>query len=366
MLPRKPICRTRRSPHDGAAHSGPRPDDRRRTRRGAHAVVVEGRGADRARLGADPGRHRAGFLVAQSADLSARGRHHRIAAARPGDPDARRRARQPRQWRQAEHGTEPVVLRLSGVRGNARLSPLPSAAPRPYPAGQRSGPRALGAVSDHRRELPAQVHSRHHRADRLPAAQGSAPERARRGRMAADAAPGAFLAEAWSADPGQRHSFRGPRTRRRVVGLSVAVAGAAIDLDDGDHADPQHRRTRGGAGQQRSAAQHADHEGGLFGAAVRRAVLRELSPRTSPAVLRALLQPAAGARDPGARAACRAHGGAAELCRRAEARDSEAAGSGSAGRDRQQCAAQARRHGHGRRSGGLRFLIDWLRRQWPV
>ena len=39
---------------------------------------------------------------------------------------------------------------------------------------------------------------------------------------------------------------------RRVVGLSAAMAGAAVDLADGHHPHPQHRRTCRGARQQRS------------------------------------------------------------------------------------------------------------------
>ena len=92
----------------------------------------------------------------------------------------------------------------------------------------------------------------------------------------------------------QRGDVRKPRRGRRVVGLSAAVAGAASDLDDGHHPHPQHRRTRRRARQRRSLAQHPHHACQFPRASVHRAVLRELPPRASSAVLRALLQSAEG------------------------------------------------------------------------
>src|ERR1044071_6590463 len=72
----------------------------------------------------------------------------------------------------------------------------------------------------------------------------------------------------------------------------------------------------------------------------------------SPALLRALLQPAEAARDFAARPTCGAHGGAAELSERAAPRDRETGCGRPARRDRQQRAAHARR----RRSGDRRLL----------
>ena len=51
-------------------------------------VTWKGDRPDRACVGADIGLDRAGGVVAQSADLSAGGRHHRLAPARACDPDA--------------------------------------------------------------------------------------------------------------------------------------------------------------------------------------------------------------------------------------------------------------------------------------
>ncbi len=63
---------------------------------------------------------------------------------------------------------------------------------------------------------------------------------------------------------------------------------------------------------------------GLYRTAVHRALLCELSPRTSSAVLRTLLQPAARSSDSLTRSACCTDGGAAELCNRVAACDREA------------------------------------------
>ena len=74
---------------------------------------------------------------------------------------------------------------------------------------------------------------------------------------------------------------------------------------DGDHPHPQHRRTCGGSRLQRSLAQHPHHAREFPRAAVHRAVLRQLSPRASSAVLRALLQPAARPPHPQSKAGMR-------------------------------------------------------------
>ena len=78
-------------------------------------------------------------------------------------------------------------------------------------------------------------------------------------RMAAGAARRAFLGKARSAIRRQRRDVRRPCGGRRVVGLSAVVAVAAVDLDDGDHPHPQHRRACRRARQQRSPAQHPHH-----------------------------------------------------------------------------------------------------------
>jgi hypothetical protein len=207
-----------------------------------------------------------------------------------------------------------MVLRLSDFRGDTRLPPLSFAASCPHPAGRRSRPRAVGAVPDYEAQLSAQIRARYHRADRLPAAQGAAPQRARSGRLAAVASRGAFLGKARAAMRGQCDPVRRPCCRRRVVGLSVAVDPAAIDMDDGHYAHPQHRRTCRRAGLEPSLAQYAHHARQCPGAAVHRALLRQLSSRTSSPVLHSLLQPASGASHSQREPVFRRHGGATRLC----------------------------------------------------
>ena len=101
----------------------------------------------------------------------------------------------------------------------------------------------VGAVPDHAAELSPQILARYFRADRLPAAQGAIAQRARPVGLAAVAARGAVLGKARSAMRGQCRHVRRLRRGRRVVGLSAVVAGAAVDLADGHHPHPQHRRT---------------------------------------------------------------------------------------------------------------------------
>ena len=79
---------TGRDRHDRASHACPRLPERGSIDRRAPARDLEGRSPDRACVGADIGIDRAGRLVAQSADLFAGGRHHRLAPARACDPDA--------------------------------------------------------------------------------------------------------------------------------------------------------------------------------------------------------------------------------------------------------------------------------------
>ncbi len=186
----------RRHRHDSDPSSRPRHHERRAARRGARALVLEGDRADRARLDADIRCDRAGGVVAEPADIPARGRDHRLAPAWTCDPDARGRAWRARPRREAESVAGAVVLRLSGVRRDARLSPLSPQASRAYAAGGRSRSRAVGAVSDHAGELSAKVPARYHRADRLSAAQGAVPECARPAGMAAGTARATLLVEA--------------------------------------------------------------------------------------------------------------------------------------------------------------------------
>src|SRR3954451_20485831 len=137
--------------------------------------------------------------------------------------------------REGQPDAQPVVLRLSDLRRNPRLSPLSFAASRTYAAGRRSGSDSFSAVSDHRDKLPPQVRARYHRADRLPAAQGAVAECARAEGMAARTARRAFLGEARSAAWRQRRVVCGPCRRWRVVGLSAAMAVAAAHLADGHY-----------------------------------------------------------------------------------------------------------------------------------
>ena len=226
----------------------------------------------------DPGFDCAGRVVAQSADLSACRRDHRLAPAWACNPDARGRAWMLVASRNRQSESEPVVLRLSDFCRDPRLSPLSLAASCADAAGRRSRSRAVGAVSDHQDELPPQIPARYYRTNRLSAAQGAIAECARPRGMAFGAARRAFLGEARSAICRQRRPFHGPCCRRHVVGVSAVMAAAVAYLDDGDHPHPQHRRTRRRSRQHRSAAQYAHHPRQYPRAPVHRTVLRELSP----------------------------------------------------------------------------------------
>ena len=57
---------------------------------------------------------------------------------------------------------------------------------------ERPRPRAVGAVPDHQGELSPQVLARHHRPDRLPAAEGAVPQCARRSVLAGARRAAAF------------------------------------------------------------------------------------------------------------------------------------------------------------------------------
>ena len=70
---------------------------------------------------------------------------------------------------------------FADTRRLSALSPCPS---RAHAAGRRPRSGALGALPDHQGELSPQVLARYHGPDRLRAAQGAAPQRARRSRMA--------------------------------------------------------------------------------------------------------------------------------------------------------------------------------------
>src|SRR6185295_15295814 len=101
--------------------------------------------------------------------------------------------------REGQPDAQPMVLRLSDLRRDPRLSPLSPAAPCAHATGRRSRSGAVRAVSDHRNELSPQVRARYHRADRLSAAQGAVLKRARTKAMAARTTRRALLGEAWSA-----------------------------------------------------------------------------------------------------------------------------------------------------------------------
>ena len=226
----------------------------------------------------------------------------------------------------AEHGAQPVAVRLSGVRRDAK--PIARYHLKHHAHTQQDDDPDLvlsAPFPDHPPQLPAQILARHHRPHRLCAAQGAVPQRARRSVMAARRG-------------GPRIS--GASSGRRCVAtalLFAALAAAGVwwaypllwllplltwmmvitrIRNIAEHAvvpdsDDPLRNTR-------------TTRAGLYRTAVHRAVLRELSPRTSSAVLRALLQPAAHARNSVARAACRAHGSAAGLRRRPAPCDREA------------------------------------------
>ena len=134
--------------------------------------------------------------------------------------------------------------------------------------------------------------------------------------MAAGAARGAFLGKARSAACRQCRAVRGACRRRRVVGLSAAVAVAAADLADGHHPHPQHRRARRRARQQTipcatPAPRSANFLERLFIAPycvnyhLEHHLLFYVPCYNLPRVHRILMR----------RAACGPHGGAAELRR---------------------------------------------------
>src|SRR4029077_11913452 len=289
-------------------------------------------------------------------DLRGCGRADRLAPARPCHPDARRRARLPLAPRSAQPVSEPVVLRLSGVRRNPRLPALSPAAPPAYAAGGRPGPRSVGAVPHYARELSAQVLARYQRTDRLRAAQGAIPQRARRAVMDGGATFTPFRGKAWAAARRQCDLIRGARARRRVVGLSAAVAAAAADPADGDPPPPQTPPTWGDIGKRRSPAQHAHHQSELYRARAHCPLFCQLPPGAPSALFRALLQSAQAARDPDERTTFGPHGSAAELPERAAARDRQAGFGRPSRRDRQHGAAQARRP-EGQRGSRIRGIL---------
>ena len=92
------------------------------------------------------------------------------------------------------------------------------------------------------------------------------------------------------------HPAGDPHRARQAALLPDVLAPAEHDLADGHHPHPQHRRARRGARQQRRVPQRAHDLCLMVGARAGRALLGQLSRRPSPAVLRALLQPAEAAR----------------------------------------------------------------------
>src|SRR5258708_11953764 len=122
-------------------------------------------------------------------------------------------------------------LLLPGFCRDQGLSPLPPAASRPQPTGRRSRPDPLGAVSDHRGKLSAEILARYFGPDRLCAAQGAVSQCARRQIVAARATSSPLPGQTGSAAPVQpdflcRISGGGP-----VGGVSAIVAGCAFFLE---------------------------------------------------------------------------------------------------------------------------------------
>src|SRR5262252_4471944 len=132
--------------------------------------------------------------------------------------------------RKDQSGTEPVVLRLSDFCRDPGLSPVSPATSCEDAAGGRSRSRAVSAVSDYAAQLSPQILPRHHRADRLPAAQGAIAQCAGPCGMASCTARPAFLADTRTAMCCQRCAVCRPCGGRCLVGLSLLVAGTAVDL----------------------------------------------------------------------------------------------------------------------------------------
>ncbi len=226
-------------------HPRQRPAHARRARGSARPDRVEESRAHRARLAGHPRRDRDGRGLAQPAHLHPGRDADRFAPARSGDPDARRRARLPLTRRGAECRPQPMAVRVSDFRRHAGLPHLSSRAPRAHPAGGRPRSGALRAVPDHPGELSAQACSRHHRPDRIPAEEGAVSECPGRSRLAVGAPAAPASREAWTAARRQFGAADRIVGGGRLVGVSAALARSAVDLDDGHHAHPQHRRARG-------------------------------------------------------------------------------------------------------------------------
>ena len=179
-------------------------------------------GPHRPCVGRHPRIDRARRGLSQSAHLRPRRHADRLAPARPRHPHARRRAPLPFPQRGAQHGAQPMAVRLSDFRRHDRLSPLSSRPPCPHAAGGRPRPRAVGAVPDHQGELSPQVLARPHRADRLPAEEGAAPQRARATRHGRLRGACAISGEKLGPQIGrQRRAAGRARAGRRLVGLSA-------------------------------------------------------------------------------------------------------------------------------------------------
>ena len=150
--------------------------------------------------------------------------------------------------REGQPDAEPVVLRLSDLRRDPRLSPLSSAASCAHAAGRRSGSDAVGAVSDHRDELSPQV---------LCAISPARPATSS-ARRSCSMRSGP---KEWPLAQRAAHFWEklGPQfVVNAVLFAGLAAAGVwwaypllwllpLLTWHDGDHPHPQHRRACGGA-----------------------------------------------------------------------------------------------------------------------
>src|SRR6185437_11137094 len=156
----------------------------------------------------------------------------------------------------------------------------------------RSDP--VGAVSDHAQEPVAEDGARSDGADGIQTARVSAEARVRGRRRWREMAH--VQGAAGAADIRQSRSAGDPDGVRQAALLSDVLDIAANHLADGDHAAAQHRRTCRRAGQQRRVSQCAHDLCKCVRAGASRALLGELSRRSSFDDVCAVLQPAQAAR----------------------------------------------------------------------
>ena len=293
------------------------------------------------------------------------GRADRLAPARARDPDARRRARLLVAQRNAQHVAQPMVLRLSG-RSPRRVAYRRYHLQHHQRTQQEDDPDLVLSApfpitkASYRRKFWRDITG----PDRLRAAQGADPERARRSRMAAgDSACAHFgdkLGPQIAVNAVLLAGSRSPAcwwaypllwlvplmTWMMVITRIRNIAEHAV-VPDGDDPLRNTRTTQANLIERALVAPyfvnyHLEHH------------LLYYVPCYNLPKLHAIMM-----RGP----ACAAHGGAAELSERAAARDRQARRGRPARRDRQHRAAQTCRHA-GQRGSRTRGILEPRQLHW--